>query len=102
MPCFFFLGAGLPPPVARVWKILRDSCRKIKRAATRATLSKIARKLLGASALLLLFGRLLSRWWSGRLRRRRRCVRRAGHAFLEVANSFAETPRQFGNLPPAE
>src|SRR5260370_40575802 len=99
MDCFFFGGAGLAPPVARVWKNLRNSCRKIKRAATRATLSKIARKLLGASALLFLFARLLSRWWIGRLLRRRRCVRRAGPASLEVATSFAAAPPQFWNLP---
>src|SRR5712692_2857567 len=43
------------------------------------------------SALLLLFGRLLSRWWSGRLRRRRRRLRSAGHAVLEAADTFAKT-----------
>src|SRR6266566_3909535 len=67
----------------------------IKRAATRATPSQIASKLLRASALLLFLARLLCCRWSWRLGRRRRCLRSARHAVLEAADTLAKSLHDF-------
>src|SRR5712664_791709 len=80
-------GANLPHSVNRSLKI--------KRAATRAAPSKISRELLRASALLLFFGRLLCRWGSRRLCRRRWSLRRSGHAVLEAANALSKSLHDF-------
>src|SRR5216684_2698590 len=63
---------------------------KIKRAATRATPSQIARKLLCRSELLLICG-----WRCRRLRRGSRSLRRARHAVLEAADAFAKSLHDF-------
>src|SRR5260370_38546380 len=68
---------------------------KCKRAATRAAPSQIVREVLLVSALLLFFGRLLGRWGSRRLCRRRRCLRSAGHAILEAADTLAKSLHDF-------
>src|SRR5713226_448791 len=54
------------------------------------------------SALLLLFGGLLRRRWSGRLCRRRRRVWCARHAFFEIPYSFAQPTHHLGDFPAPE
>src|SRR5713226_2421708 len=67
---------------------------KCKRAATQAAPSQ-SRGIFCASALLLFFGRLLCGWGSRRLCRRRRCLRSAGHAILEAADTLAKSLHDF-------
>src|SRR5260370_38336505 len=68
---------------------------KCKRAATRAAPSQIVREVLLVSALLLFFGRLLGRWGSRRLCRRRRSLRSTRHAVLEAADTLAKSLHDF-------
>ncbi len=69
---------------------------KTKRAPTASgPNSQFTPNSWSASALLLLFGRLVRRWGSRRLRRRLRCLRSARHAVLEAADAFAKSLHDF-------
>ena len=74
---------------------LRKSFFENKKGGHTGRPSKISRELLRASALLLFFGRLLRRWGSRRLCRRRWSLRRSGHAVLEAADTFAKSLHDF-------
>src|SRR5712664_1004622 len=74
---------------------LRKSFFENKKGGHTGRPSKISRELLRASALLLFFGRLLCRWGSRRLRRRRWSLRRSGHAVLEAADTLAKSLHDF-------